>query len=156
MLRRLAIVQPDAPAFWNTQATLCSLRFPILRYPTMPSPEYWRFRGVESLSAQRIASSRQISYKPGHFAEPFRCATARSNGLTHGITYKTSKNDRDKEIIQWITNDKNLYERFILRKDLKIYRLIETIDEIDEGFHPYILSLLVFIAVNNTLLKNLC
>jgi len=52
-----------------------------------------------------------------------------------------------------MTNDKNLYKRFILRKDLKIYRLIEMI-EIDEGFHPYILSLLVFIAVDNMCLLN--
>lgn len=84
---------------------------PIPRYLTVPSPEYWRFRGVESLSAQRIASSRQIFYKLGHFAGPFRCATVRSKWQSY---IRCSKNDGDKEIVQWTTGDKNSYGRFIL------------------------------------------
>lgn len=45
-------------------------------------------RGSLSAWVARIASSRQIFYKLGHFAGPFRCATARSNGSTDGIIYK--------------------------------------------------------------------
>lgn len=63
-------------------------------YPMVPSPAYWKFRSVESFSARRIASSSRIFYKPGHFAELFRCATVRSNSLAHGIIYiKYSKFD---------------------------------------------------------------
>lgn len=60
---------PSSPSFSRT---------PILRYSTMPSSAYWRFRGVEFLSTRQIVFSRRIFYKLGHFAGRFIVQFARS------------------------------------------------------------------------------
>lgn len=83
--------------------SLRSPGFPILRYPIVPSPEYWRFQGVgdpfrpgarESLPLVRFSISSAIS--PGRFAVQPLVQMARLM-----VSYiRCSKNDGDKEIIQ--------------------------------------------------------
>lgn len=127
-------------AFWNTQQPA----FPdslILRHPMVLATAYWRFRGVESLSAfagsfPLVGFSISSAISPGRF----RCAAARSNGSTHSIIHRVFEerwHSRHEVIVPKRSTIKTRVRNFFPSKiPAPFARTNETIDE----FHGYTLS----------------